>query len=459
MRSDSNSIDDAFGVVIGLDVGDKFIHVCVLDKLSGEVVEDGRLTTSQPALARRFERALRARIILEVGPHSRWISALLEEFGHEVFVANPRTIRLITHSNKKTDRADAETLARLGRADLKLLSQVRHRSRETQGALAVLRGRDGLVNARTALVNQVRGVLKSFGIKPKKCSTETFPRYAREILPSDLRSALTPLLDVAESLTEKIGAFDEVVDSLAEETYPETQLLTQIKGVGNLTALAFFLTIEDPHRFSSSRSVGTYLGLTPRCRDSGESSPQLRITKAGDTFVRRLLVQAAHYIIGPFGPDCDLRRWGLKLVDQGGKAPKKRAAVAIARKLAVLLHRLWVTGEVYDPLLRPNENMTYQTEPLKPGRKKPSKTVEAKDEPAASTEAPASAAKRSTSKASTAKRSTSKASAAKRSTSKASAAKRSTSKTSAAKRSTSKVVASAKSRATGHVLVSAEVER
>jgi transposase len=126
--------------------------------------------------------------------------------------------------------------------------------------------------------------------------------------------------------------------------------LTQVSGVGTLTAMAFVLTIEEPHRFRRSRDVGCYLGLRPKQQDSGERSPQLRITKAGDSYLRKILVSSAHYIIGPFGPDTDLRRWGLKLCERGGKNAKKRAVVAVARKLAVLLHRLWVTGEVYEPL-------------------------------------------------------------------------------------------------------------
>src|ERR1035437_9476712 len=136
----------------------------------------------------------------------------------------------------------------------------------------------------------------------------------------------------------------------AQTRYPQTALLTQVSGVWTLTAMAFVLTIEDPQRFARSRDVGCYLGLRPKQQDSGERSPQLRITKAGDSYLRKMLVSCAHYIIGPFGPDTDLRRWGLKLCERGGKNAKKRAVVAVARKLAVLLHRLWVTGEVYEPL-------------------------------------------------------------------------------------------------------------
>jgi len=153
-----------------------------------------------------------------------------------------------------------------------------------------------------------------------------------------------------DELSERIDEYDQVLEHVAEKRYPQTALLTQISGVGTLSAITFVLTIEDPHRFARSRDVGSYLGLRPKQQDSGDRSPQLRITKAGDQYLRKMLVSCAHYIIGPFGPDTDLRRWGLKLCERGGKNAKKRAVVAVARKLAVLLHRLWVTGEVYQPL-------------------------------------------------------------------------------------------------------------
>ena len=161
---------------------------------------------------------------------------------------------------------------------------------------------------------------------------------------------MDPLLEEIGSLTARIRAFDKVIEELCAEKYPETEIVRQVTGVGPLTALAFVLAIEDPSRFARSRTVGAYFGLVPKQRDSGDQEPQLRIAKTGDEHVRRLLVGSAQYILGPFGPDCDLRRFGLALAARGGKNAKKRAAVAVARKLAVLLHRLWVTGAEYEPL-------------------------------------------------------------------------------------------------------------
>jgi transposase len=301
-------------------------------------------------LRRTFAQWPASRVVLEVGTHSPWVSRLLESLGHEAVVANPRRVRLIAESPAKSDGADAELLARLGRVDVALLSPVVHRGEEAQRDLVLLRVRDGLVRARTLLINQARGFAKSLGARLPSSSAEAFPRRVRTGVPPDLFPGLGALLETIDRLTQEIRALDRAVERLCRERYPETETLRQVKGVGPITALGFVLVLEDPHRFARSRSVGSYLGLCPRRRDSGSQRPQLRITKAGDALLRRLLVSAAHYILGPFGPDTELRRFGLRLAEQGGKAAKKRAVVAVARRLAVLLHRLWVTGEVYQPL-------------------------------------------------------------------------------------------------------------
>jgi transposase len=245
---------------------------------------------------------------------------------------------------------DAELLARLGRVDPSLLKPIVHRGEQAQRDRILIQARDGFVRARTQLVNQVRGFAKALGTRVPASSTEAFPKRVRATTPKDLFPGLEALLDTIEQLTATIRQMDQEVERLCRERYPETELVRQVPGVGPITALSYVLTIEDPSRFAKSRSVGAYLGLRPRQRDSGDQQPQLRITKAGDRLLRRLLVSAAHYILGPFGPDTDLRRAGLRMAERGGSAAKKRAIVATARRLAVLLHRLWVTGEVYEPL-------------------------------------------------------------------------------------------------------------
>jgi len=345
----SKDITADMGLTIGLDLGDKYSEGCVVDA-SGEVVETFRVRTTQPALDRALARFGKARVVLEVGTHSPWVSRGASAQGHDVIVANPRRVRLIAQNDSKSDGFDAELLARLGRVDPQLLHPIVHRGEQAQRDLVLLRARDGFVRARTQLVNQVRGFAKSLGTRLPGSSTEAFPRRVRCVAAMDLFPGLETMLEVIDRLTQEIRAMDRAVERLCRERYPETKLLRQVKGVGPITALCFVLTLEDPSRFRKSRSVGAYLGLRPRQRDSGEQRPQLRITKAGDELLRRLLVSAAHYVLGPFGPDTELRRIGLRLAETGGQAAKKRAVVAVARRLAVLLHRLWVTGEVYQPL-------------------------------------------------------------------------------------------------------------
>jgi transposase len=334
---------------VGLDLGDRSSFYCILDD-QGEVILERTLSTTPKAMEQAFGRMAQSRIALETGSHSPWISRLLARLGHEVIVANARNVRLIGESRRKDDRLDARTLARLARIDPQLLSPVRHRSAKAQIHLTVIRARAGLVSARTALVNAARGLVKSYGERLRGCGTQQFNRELAAGLSVELREALEPLLREVESLNERIKEYDGRIGEMAKETYPEVALLKQVKGVGNLIALAFVLTIEDPHRFRKSRDVGCFLGLRPGRRNSGQSQPQMHISKEGDRYLRTLLVQGAHYILGPFGEDCDLRRWGLRLAERGGKNAKKRAVIAVARKLAVLLHRLWVGGEVYDPL-------------------------------------------------------------------------------------------------------------
>lgn len=337
-------------VTIGMDVSDRYCQLAVVDA-GGNVVGTARVATELSGVRRWFGRYPGARVVLEVGTHSPWLSRLLSELGHEVIVANPRKVALIHGSETKNDRVDAERLARLGRMDPSLLSPVVHRKAETAEALRILRARAALVRSRTQLVNTVRGMAKTEGHTLTKGSTASFHRRV-ESLPEELRVSLEPLVQTIGVLSEKIAHYDRVVEDLARDVYPETEPLREIDGVGALTALCFVLTIEDPARFSSSRAVGSYLGLRPRQDQSGEVDKQLPITKAGDGLLRTYLVQAAHRILGPFGQDSDLRRWGLALATRGGKAAKKRAIVAVARKLAVLLHHLWATSQVYEPLLR-----------------------------------------------------------------------------------------------------------
>ena len=333
-------------LTIGLDLGDRTISYCILDE-AGQVASQGTVPTSKTGLDSLLTKMPASRVALEVGTHSPWVSRQVSELGHETIVANSHRVKLITQSVKKNDRIDAETLARLARIDPKLLAPIRHRGRQAQADLGVIRARAELVEARTNLINSARGLVKPMGERLRKCEADGVGEGLAEGLSAEVRQVVEPLLKSVESLSQQIEAYDQRIAEIAKR-YEEVELLTQVYGVGRLIALTFILTIEDAGRFEHSRDVGPYLGIRPKQRDSGESQPELGITKAGDRLLRSYLVQAAHCILRKGAPDSDLRSWGLTKAGTGKRA-KRRAVVAMARKLAVLLHRLWVTGEVYDP--------------------------------------------------------------------------------------------------------------
>jgi transposase len=337
-------------VSMGLDLGDRQSYLVGVTR-DGEIVLEEKIRTTREHFGAYFAKVRRGtRVVCEAGTHSPWVSALLEGLGLDVVVANPVHVgRALAANGRKNDRLDAITLATLGRDSLRLLRQVKHRGPEAQNDLAVIRARDAAVRCRTVLINAVRGLVKTSGERLPSCSTASFHRKVAGAVPAGLKPALDPLIEQIAQLTESILHYDKLIEELCKK-YPETERLRAIKGVGALTALAFVLCLERAERFERSRSVGAYVGLTPGEHASGASSPQLRITKAGDDYLRRLLVGAAHYILGPFGEDCDLKRFGERLSRRGGARGKKQAAVAVARKLAVLMHTLWAKQLTYDPL-------------------------------------------------------------------------------------------------------------
>lgn len=335
---------------IGVDLGDKYSAYCVLDQGTGEEVTSGRIRTRPADFKRFFASRDSARVVMETGTHSPWASRIVTPSCAETYVANSRTLRFIYGNTRKSDETDAESLARVGRADPKLLSAIRHRGALAAEDLTVIRARDAMVRSRTRLVLTLRGLVKSWGARLPSLGAESIGLRTREHLPEPLRERLTPLLHSIELLTEEIAQYDREIRQMARERYPETSTLSQVWGVGDLTALTFVLTLEDPSHFTSSRTVGAFLGLVPRRDQSGETEKELRITKAGDALVRTHLVECAQRILQTNAPDTDLKRSGERIAARGGKVAKRKAVTAVARKLAVLLHSLWKTGEVYEPL-------------------------------------------------------------------------------------------------------------
>ncbi len=333
-------------ITIGMDLGDKKHVVCILDA-SGEIARECTVPCTRKAVAKFFGQYSGANLVIESGTHSRWVSEEAKAAGLETLVGNARKLRAIWANAYKTDVRDAELLARMGRFDSKLLSPIEHRSAGAQQDLAVVRARDMVVRTRARLIQHVRGMVKSFGERiPSSIRSDAFARKAE--LPEALVPALEPTMELIAMMTEQIRAYDQLIGRLCLD-YAETETLQQVVGVGPVTSLAFVLTLEEADRFEKSRMVGPYLGLTPRLDESGKTIKQLGISKAGNAYLRKLLVGSAQYILGPFGPECDLRRYGMAIQKRGGKRAKKRAVVAVARKLAVLLHALWKSGEEYEP--------------------------------------------------------------------------------------------------------------
>ena len=339
-------------ITIGLDLGDKKHALCVLNQ-DGEIVDERTITNHRESLRRLSLKYPKARIALEVGSHSPWTSRFLKELGHEVLVANPRKLRAIYTNNRKSDQTDARMIARLARVDPQLLYPIQHSTEQSQRDLLQVKMRDNLVRQRVDIISSVRFTLKSLGVSLPSPNTACFAKRCRTILlgeQDELLAMIEPSLQVLDVLSKNIGELDRAIEKLCAEKYPATKLLRQITGVGAITSLCYVLTIEDPERFASPRDAAAYLGLVPKRDQSGNLDKQLRISKAGNVYLRSLLVGSAQYILGPFGPDTDLRRHGLELAARGGASAKKKAVVATARKLAVLLLVLWKNQSDYVPL-------------------------------------------------------------------------------------------------------------
>jgi len=337
-------------LTIGVDLGDKKHAICVIDA-SGEIIEQRAITNHRQSLKRLSDKYPGARIAMEVGSHSPWISRYLKSLKHEVFVANPRKLRAIYTNDRKSDERDAMMLAKLGRMDPSLLYPIQHGSEQAQRDLLQVKLRDNLVRQRVAIISSVRFTLKSMGRRLSSPGTKYFAKQARLQLKKegDLLSMIEPSLQVLDELTLQIRNLEKAIEKLCEEDYPETARLMQIRGIGYITALSFVLTIEDPDRFDPPREVGAYLGLVPKRDQSGELDKRLGISKAGDAYMRRLLVSAAQYMLGPFGEECDIRTRGLRMAERGGRGAKNKAAVATARKLAVVMLVIWQKQVDYEP--------------------------------------------------------------------------------------------------------------
>lgn len=371
MKSKNTNKTQQFETYIGVDLGDRKHHVCVTDK-KGVILGEFPINNDRAALKQLCVEYPKASVALEVGSHSPWISRFLTDAGMRVTVANARKLRAIYQNERKCDQLDARMLAKLLRADPDLLKPIQHGSEQAQKDLVAIKIRCSLVRQRAAVIVSVRGVLKSLGLRLPGSSAEAFHHRAETFLAEhpELETAISPALKSIQSLTEQIKVYEAQIQQSARQHHPQAVMFQQIPSIGPITSMAFVLTIEDPHRFKDPRDVGAYLGLVPKRDQSGDTDKQLPISKTGNAYLRQLLVQCAQYLVGHFGPDCALRRQGLLLAAKGGRAAKKKAVIAIARKLAVMMVAMWQKGSTYEDFPPKRGNTKPASKPASKGARR-----------------------------------------------------------------------------------------
>lgn len=334
-------------IYCGMDVHKKYIRVSQIDE-EGDVIGELKLRTKKKFLQRQFDLEEPMRIVLETGTHAAWIARTLRDLGHEVIVAHARRIQLICQSRKKDDRTDAEVLARLGRSDLDLLIDTHVRGEAAQRIRTMLNARRALVESRTKLSNQVRSTVRQAGFRLPDGDPARLPELIEESeIEPILLEAVRPLAEMITELTEQIEEYEETLKEIADRI-DVVKRLRQIDGVGWQTALCFVVTIEKPGRFQKSKKVAAYVGLDPTVRNSGnEDSDENNtgsISKRGDSLLRWLLVQAGHSLMRT-KKDSELKQFAERIKE---RKCTQVAAVAAARKIAVLMHVLWVTQRDYE---------------------------------------------------------------------------------------------------------------
>ena len=329
---------------IGIDLHLKTSYVCFLND-AGEKTCEMTIPTTKSALKRHFETLEPARIIIEAGSYSLWVNRLLSSFDHKVIVANPRKVRLIAESTLKNDRVDAEVLARLGRSDPHFLCPITPRGPESQLTRGYLKVRAALVKTRTLEINSVRGLLRSWGFSFSAGYPAKFcERVLQSNLPSELLDMVTPLIESILAVQAQIANCEQELKRRAN-AIPTVRNLMSMPGIGPIISLAFFASIDQPERFPKSRQIGSYLGFRPSLRESGGKRRMGPISKEGDQELRALLVQGAYSLMRS-QKESALKEWATKL---GERIGRKKAIVALARKMGVILHHLWITGQPFQP--------------------------------------------------------------------------------------------------------------
>lgn len=328
---------------VAIDVHDEYSQICVMNQ-AREVLAEAKVPTTRAALNDFFRHRASARVVLEAGPHAHWISEVLVELGHETIVCHARRIRLIAESRNKNDRVDAETLVRLSLSDLELIKPIELRSAKTLDERTIVRTRAAMIDTQKRLRTMLRGIVKPFGLRLPAGKKRALTAAATATLPAHAKAAVDSLLAMLVAVATEIRTLDEKIESIVD-AHPATRRLQSVPGIGPLVAIAFVHTIEDPARFGAN-DVGPFLGLTPSNRSSaGKKLTAKQSGRPGDPYVRSLLVQSAWTLMNSRS-ESDIARWGRRLAEKVGG---KKAAIAVARKLATLMHHLWLHDEDFRP--------------------------------------------------------------------------------------------------------------
>ena len=330
---------------VGLDVSMKETSVCIVDE-TGRRVWQGKCSSTPEAIATliRAKAPEAIRVGLETGMLCTWHYHALKPLGIPIFCIDARHAKAaLSMQLNKTDANDAEGLAQIMRTGW--FREVHVKSMTSHLMRAILEARFQLVNMRRDLSNQIRGQMKTFGIVLGKAGGKRFATLVNEHLVErqELKSFIGPLLAAWQAFGEQIDQLDLQVRHQARDN-PACRLLMTVPGIGVINAIAYVATIDDPHRFAKSRNVAANLGLTPRRYQSGEMDRQGRISKCGDTMTRHYLFEAAGVLLTRVTKWSALKAWGIRLSQRVGMT---KAKVAVARKLAVIMHRMWITGEAF----------------------------------------------------------------------------------------------------------------
>jgi transposase len=328
---------------VGLDVSLKQTAACVVDQ-AGKIVREAMLSSDPDAIAHFIAEyaPLVARIGLETGATSTWLWTELNKRGLPVICIDARHAKAALKMQiNKSDRNDAAGIARIMQCGW--YKEVRVKALDSHAVRALLGSRALLVQMKRDIENQIRGLLKNFGLVIGRAKMNTFTAKTLELINGQLpalAAAIEPLLKAREALARQIEALDRKLLRLARSE-PQVRRFMTVPGVGPVTALCYLATIDDPVRFKKSRSVGAYVGLTARRYASGETDRSGRISKCGDSMLRCYLFEAANVLLTRVARWSTLKAWGMRIAK---RTSLSKARVAVARKLAVILHRMWVDG-------------------------------------------------------------------------------------------------------------------